>query len=253
MSIYPKVSIITVCYNCQDVIEKTIQSVIQHDRGLYEYIVVDGGSTDNTLQIIHKYNEYIDFLISEPDNGIYDAMNKGLARANAEWVFFLNAGDYFLSGSPLHDVPFDYYSGKLKVAGIYGDYMYSTKEGIMPVLCTKPFFTKGYFKLIFNPSMGFHHQSVFTRTQYAKKIMFDTNYKLCADFNMIFTLYKQGCEYVHYTTFITCIEGSDGASFNNPILQRKEHYKLLGLDQSPLAKMVLIYKSIKRKIKEIVL
>ena len=89
----PKVSIITVVFNGENIIEKTMQSVLTQTYPNIEYIIVDGKSTDNTLQIIEKYKEKISVLISEKDNGLYDAMNKGLAVATGDYVWFMNGGD----------------------------------------------------------------------------------------------------------------------------------------------------------------
>ena len=92
----PYISIITVVFNAEDQIEKTIQSVIdQNDDGI-EFIIVDGGSTDNTVNIIKKYEAYIDYWVSETDSGIYDAMNKGISIAKGKGILFLNAGDCFI-------------------------------------------------------------------------------------------------------------------------------------------------------------
>ncbi len=90
-----KVSVITVCLNAEDLIERTLRSVVDQTYPDIEYIVVDGGSKDKTLDIVKRYSEHIDVIVSEPDRGIYDAMNKGVRLATGEVVYFLNAGDYF--------------------------------------------------------------------------------------------------------------------------------------------------------------
>jgi len=91
-----KISIITVCYNSSNTIEKTIKSVIQQTYKNIEYIIIDGGSTDGTLEIINRYKENIDLLISERDSGIYDAFNKGVRNSTGDLIAFLNSGDYYL-------------------------------------------------------------------------------------------------------------------------------------------------------------
>ena len=96
-----KVSIITVCYNSEADIENTIQSVVPFVSDVVEYVVIDGGSTDKTLQILNKYKDKISILVSEPDKGIYDAMNKGMCLATGKYLIFLNAGDAFHSATSL--------------------------------------------------------------------------------------------------------------------------------------------------------
>lgn len=91
----PKISVVTVCYNTVDTIEKTILSVINQTYDNIEYIIVDGASTDGTIDVIKKYENRIAKWVSEPDNGIYDAMNKGIRMATGEWLNFMNAGDCF--------------------------------------------------------------------------------------------------------------------------------------------------------------
>lgn len=87
----PRVSIITVCYNAVSAIQRTILSVLSQTYENIEYIIIDGKSTDGTLAIIKKYESRIAFWLSEPDNGIYDAMNKAINNATGEWVLFMNA------------------------------------------------------------------------------------------------------------------------------------------------------------------
>lgn len=91
----PKFSVITVCYNAQATLEDTIQSVIAQTYHHVEYIIVDGASKDRTLSIINRYRDRITTVVSEPDKGLYDAMNKGLRLATGDYVCFLNAGDSF--------------------------------------------------------------------------------------------------------------------------------------------------------------
>ena len=91
--IHPRFSIITVTYNAEKALEETIQSIISQTYKDIEYIIVDGGSKDRTLSIIEKYKSHIAKVVSEPDKGLYDAMNKGLKMATGDYVCFLNAGD----------------------------------------------------------------------------------------------------------------------------------------------------------------
>ena len=94
----PLISIITVVKNAEETIEKCISSVIKQKYDNIEYIIVDGGSTDKSIEIIKKYNEKIDKLVVEPDNGIWDAMNKGIKLSKGDIIGFLNSGDVYFPG-----------------------------------------------------------------------------------------------------------------------------------------------------------
>src|SRR5699024_3733405 len=104
VSFNPKISIITVVFNNAKDIEYTIQSVLNQSYEHVEYIIIDGLSTDGTLDILNKYRAQIDILISEKDKGIYDAMNKGLEQATGDYVLFLNSGDAFYDKNTLSEV-----------------------------------------------------------------------------------------------------------------------------------------------------
>ena len=99
-----KISVITVCFNSQATIERSIQSVVAQQWPAVEHIVIDGGSTDGTLAILERFRPHLAALVSEPDKGIYDAMNKGLARATGEVICFLNADDQYADANVLAEV-----------------------------------------------------------------------------------------------------------------------------------------------------
>lgn len=101
---YPLISVITVSYNAVLTIEQTILSVINQTYLNIEYIIIDGGSTDGTVNVIKKYADKIAYWVSESDKGIYDAMNKGIAYSHGEYCNFINAGDKFCSSSILKQV-----------------------------------------------------------------------------------------------------------------------------------------------------
>ena len=93
----PLISIITVVYNSEQFIESTLKSIAAQNSKNFEYIIIDGQSKDATLSIIEKYKSFVDVLISEPDKGLYDAMNKGLQLAKGQFVWFINSGDQLYS------------------------------------------------------------------------------------------------------------------------------------------------------------
>lgn len=104
MDLLPKISIITVTYNSAPLLEQTLASIAGQSYDNIEFLVIDGKSTDNTSEVLEQYGESIAYCVSEPDAGIYDAMNKGLKAASGDYVLFLNAGDYFCSDSSLENI-----------------------------------------------------------------------------------------------------------------------------------------------------
>lgn len=98
------ISVVTVCYNCKDDLERTIQSVLSQTYDNIEYVVVDGNSQDGTKDVLKKYKDSIDICVSEPDSGIYDAMNKGIKRSHGQWLLFMNAGDIFSNSQVLNNI-----------------------------------------------------------------------------------------------------------------------------------------------------
>ena len=115
----PLISVVTICYNAKNDLEKTILSVLSQTYQDIEYIIIDGGSTDGTVDIIHKYSERLFYWISEPDKGIYDAMNKGMDRATGSWINFMNAGDTFCDNEVIKNI-FGY-NDLSDYSVIYGD------------------------------------------------------------------------------------------------------------------------------------
>lgn len=208
-----KISIITASYNCVDEIEVSIKSVLEQDYPNIEYIIIDGASTDGTVDIIKKYADRISYWVSEPDKGLYYAMNKGIERATGDWVYFLNAGDVFDSNEALQYM----FSQDLSdVDAVYG-YIYNTASGKYfrnPI----PFFE---MKDPRHRRLGFSHQGVFVRTGWAKRYMFDTTFRCCADYNMMVELFKNSARF-KYVDVAICKNAPAGFSEANRILQYKE-------------------------------
>ena len=174
-----KVSVITVCYNALSSIEDTMSSVIEQSYPHLEYIIIDGGSTDGTIDVIRKYQEHISYWVSEPDSGIFEAMNKGLKKAHGEWVIFMNAGDSFYDRDAISksfSMPSDNY------VMIYGNTQYIRNTGSIIETAFEP----GYIK----KNMPTCHQSFFIRTDVAIKIGFDTRFRYAADYNMVYKIFK---------------------------------------------------------------
>lgn len=180
-----KISIITVCRNEENSIEKTIQSVVGQTYTNIEYIIVDGMSSDNTMSIIKAYQDkYRISVVSEKDAGIYDAMNKGLSMATGDYIYFINAGDYLVSTNIIKKVvsmisknKADIYYGKVYKEA-RGRYVLDDEEngGIIPLL-------SGAMPC---------HQGVFASRDAFYNNMFDIRYRIRADYNWILKCKKRG-------------------------------------------------------------
>ena len=121
------ISIITVCFNSESTIESTIESVINQQCDNLEYVIIDGGSNDNTINIINKYKSNIDVFISEKDSGIYDALNKGISKASGDIIGILHADDVFKNNEVISKVLNSFISD---VDIVYGDIEYVSKDKI---------------------------------------------------------------------------------------------------------------------------
>lgn len=176
----PLISIVTVSYNAVLHIEETILSVINQTYPNIEYIIIDGGSTDGTIDIIKKYEDKIAYWISEPDKGIYDAMNKGIDVATGEWINFMNVGDSFYSNTVIAEINWESLDNKMDV--IYGDTCIIAEFGRYeeyPLPLAE-----------MSNKIPFCHQSCFSKLNHMKQYKFDENYRICADYNFFYNLWK---------------------------------------------------------------
>lgn len=202
----PLITVITVVYNDAKHIEDTILSVVNQTYPNIEYIIIDGGSTDGTVDIIKKYADRIAYWVSEPDKGIYDAMNKGLKKATGEWVNFMNSGDCFAQSKTLECIK-KYIN--LNFIAIYGDAVYLRAKG-REVRIAK---NVDYI----NRDMPITHQAFLIRTWYAKTIGFSLDYKYASDYFMIYHLYKKykKIAFLHISVIVCEYEACSGLTMQN--------------------------------------
>lgn len=182
----PLVTIVTVVYNSRAYIESTIKNVLSQTYNNIEYIIVDGGSTDGTLELIELYANDVDIVISEPDSGIYDAMNKAIRNASGQWINFMNAGDLFFDANVLENV-----FGNAQYTNF--DIVYGNHEVVYPN-GSKKFRFAGDVVNLWKGSQ-FCHQSVFIRTEYHKKNIYKLTCKMAADFDFFYTANKSGASF----------------------------------------------------------
>ncbi|MEO5572123.1 MAG: glycosyltransferase family 2 protein [Bacteroidia bacterium] len=174
---YPKISIITVCLNDRSGLEKTIESVLSQTFSDYEYIIVDGGSTDGTIDIIKKYNTTITHSVSEKDRGIYHAMNKGISFAKGEYCLFLNAGDFLCDENVLMQV----FANKFSSDIIYGNLLYDNGKEIN--LMQQP--EKLTFYYMFTKYL-FHPSTLVKRSLFDKTGNYNEDLIIASDYEFLF-------------------------------------------------------------------
>ena len=169
------VTIITVCRNHAQELERTIRSVESQTWQEKEYLVIDGASTDDSLDVIKAHEASITRWVSEPDQGIYDAMNKGVKMAQGEWVIFMNAGDTFAGDDTLQRV----FGNPLDADVIYGDVIKGelVKKAEAPRNAHRMFYC---------------HQSAFVKTSCLREFPFDIRHRMSADFKQVKQLFLSG-------------------------------------------------------------
>lgn len=211
-----KLTIVTVTYNAKNVLEDTIKSVLSQNQFLIEYIIIDGGSQDGTIEIIKKYEDKISFWKSEKDNGIYDAMNKSLFYATSEWICFMNAGDEFYNNEVVNEIFSNDNFSTFDI--IYGNHAY-IKNGIQIV--KTPLNLRHIWK-----RMPICHQSIFTKTNVLKKYPFNLKYKYASDYDFILNYYKKSPQNFLYINIPISIISLFGLSESNSLVTYFEYMNI---------------------------
>ena len=206
----PLISVVTICYNAKNDLEKTILSVLSQTYQDIEYIIIDGGSTDGTVDIIHKYSERLFYWISEPDKGIYDAMNKGMDRATGSWINFMNAGDTFCDNEVIKNI-FGY-NDLSDYSVIYGD-CYVSKLNQLQYL-------KASSMKKVHVQMPFCHQSSFIRKT---RLRFSIDLKIAADYQMIYEYYRMNgiSSFLYISKPISVFDATGISTTNNNLMQKE--------------------------------
>lgn len=195
------ISIVTIVFNDCSGIEKTIESVLNQDFQDFEYIIKDGGSTDGTKDIIGLYENGIDHIISNHDNGIYDAMNQAIDVASGDWIIFMNSGDCFVSTRSLSDL----YNCRGSASVVFGSIINpETGFEIKPRKLSE--FWKG---------MPFNHQATLTKTELYKKRPFNTDFKISSVYDFYYYYYTEGekFQYVEFPVAYYDLNGISSYSF----------------------------------------
>ena len=214
----PLVSVITIVFNNVKTIEQTIKSVLNQSYENIEYIIIDGGSTDGTIEIIEKYNERIDYWVSENDNGISDAFNKGIKKASGELIGIINSDDWYeIDAVEQIILNKKTYENILKPLIVFGKTFRVKQNGERE---EKKSNRKGW-----HVSVPFSHCSSFvTREYYSKYGVFDNNYKIAMDVDLLMRGMKNAM-YIELECFIGN-QRDGGISEENRVLGYKEYYQI---------------------------
>lgn len=221
-----KITVITVCYNTVATIERTILSVLNQTHKDIEYIIIDGGSKDGTVDIIKNYASRIAFWISEKDNGLYDAMNKGILHATGDYINFMNAGDIFSSIDVIEKI----FSGnKYDADIIYGNSIAKYEDG-------RETFENAEETTKWLPIHPiYRHNASFVKSRVQKKYLYDISrqkeFKYALDYLNIITFYDNNCIFKKINEYVVTYE-KDGIS-NNPIQSCILNHKISFRNRKP--------------------
>lgn len=218
-----KLSIITVVYNDVVNIEKTITDTLQQTYSNIEYVIVDGASTDGTTDIIKKYDKNVKW-ISEPDNGVYDAMMKGARMATGEWLLFHNSGDYFINETCIEDV-FEQYEdqGEDFIACNTRFMRHQYYRDAQPAILTSSYLS----------AMPFFHPSTFVRRETQLKYPFNLKYKNSADYDFFVKSMINGATYKYIDVIVAVFDSGSGISVAYGDRRRNENIDILSSYDAP--------------------
>lgn len=232
----PLVSVVTVVYNAVNEIEPTILSVLPFRNDEVEYVVIDGGSTDGTVDVIRKYASQIDFFVTEPDKGIYDALNKATTAARGHYVTTINVGDRLLA------VP---------LKSIRQAFEANAEIAMFGVEIAKGKVHRSFVSPMLKYANTIHHQGAYYRR--TPDFKYDTSYRVYADFDLNQRYYKAGKKFMAFDETV-CTHDNQGISINRK--SYPEYYRVAGRNfgsfYSMLAKVYHEYTIVRRKVGQLI-
>jgi glycosyltransferase involved in cell wall biosynthesis len=239
-----KISLITVACNAGKTIDQCIRSVIAQNYPNIEYIVIDGGSTDNTLQVIEQYKQHIHIFISEPDNGIYDAMNKGIKLAKGNIVGMLNADDFFADTNILNSVAVTF--TRQDTDAIYGDIDYIKSDGAIARKWQSGAYKNGMFNWGWMPP---HPTFYCKRSLFEKLGLYDLQYGTAADYELMLRFIhfnKVNVYYLNRTMVKMRIGGVSNKTFINRLNAWRFDIKAMQKNGVTLPLLCILFKPLRK-------
>lgn len=239
----PKISVVTVSYNTRDCIEKTIQSVIEQTYPNVEYLIIDGGSTDGTQQIIEQYSDRIAYFVSEKDKGLYDGMNKGISAATGDYLLFMNADDVFANNRVVEKIA-HFIEEHPDADVVYGNSEQVLEYGIYEVRPKVAYI---------NHKMAISHQATFVKLSLLRSHPFNLKYRYAADFEQLSSLYLDGYKFVYIDLLVARVEMTGGTTYNHYIDSANELYDIIesrGVDIARERRSMIMRKRLVRAFKQ---
>jgi glycosyltransferase involved in cell wall biosynthesis len=217
-----KISVITVCFNSQTTIERSIQSVVDQQWPEVEHIVIDGGSTDGTLAILERFRPHLAVLVSEPDKGIYDAMNKGLARATGDVICFLNADDQYADVNVLVEVAQQMRTHQLDALVADVGFFKAGDPTRMTRRYRSDRFSPQHLSWGWMPA----HPGLFLTRKVVQRVgKFKTDYRIAGDYEYVVrTFHGHDLHYKHLPSLVVNMQagGISNSSWRNRLLLNRE-------------------------------
>ncbi len=238
-----KISIITVCYNSEKTIGDTLRTVSNQKNVSVEHVLIDGASTDKTVDIIKQHSSVTTF-VSEPDRGIYDAMNKGIALATGDVVGTLNADDFYIDSHVLEDVAQVFSDPTIDAC--YGDLFYVSQNNVEQVVrfWKSNDYKSGLFKSGWMPA----HPTFFVRKSVYERLgSFNLDYKLAADFELLFRFIEQNkikTQYLPKVLVKMRLGGATNKNLSNILKQNKEIFTILRKYYADFSAVKFVYRKL---------
>jgi glycosyltransferase involved in cell wall biosynthesis len=227
MPFQPKISIITATWNCADTIAGCIESVATQTYQNREHIIIDGASTDETLNVLDTCRQHLDVFVTEPDRGIYDALNKGIALATGDIIGFLHADDFFSGNDVLEAVAFAF--ADPGVSAVYGDLEYVRQHDVEHVVrkwkagrCSPVKLRWGWMP---------PHPTLYVRREWYRRVgSFDRSFQIAADYLSVLSLFSQPDFVPKYLPRVLVrmrLGGASNRSIRNIVQKSHEDYRAL--------------------------